>query len=239
MSDSTGGSAASIPGAAGADSIPAAADTGATITGGAGGSDSLAGAASTDVQDTPPAAPAKPAAAAPKPAPAPAKAPAPAPVVTKVTDAPVPTPPAPLTPEQVADARNVAVIEELLTSFKTSLSPRIVTDAMRYAAAGALSNVFTRIVLTPSKDSMDVVWDFFVENADTVLQETVALSGAASLAVDARQRLELAYMLYRKAVKGIDVGDATKVSKNVLTNILKCPKLVAYLSIRSKTVTKK
>lgn len=184
---------------------------------------------STNSAATTSTAPAKAAAAPAKPVQS-----APTPAVKTVAE-PVVAAPA-KTPAQIAESRHVAILEELLAGFKTSLSAKIVTDAMREAAARNLSNVMIRILKDPVNVYMDVVWNFFVANAKGVLQESAALSGVACLPAEERSRMELAYMLFRKAVRGIDVGNAANVNKAVLTNILKCPKLVVYLSTKSKTV---
>ena len=170
-----------------------------------------------------------------KPTPAPVVKPA-APVVTKVAEPIAATTPASPTPEQIAESREVAVVTELLDSYKTSLAPTVVTELMHAGAARALSSVMRRIIQNPMTATMDVVWKFFVDHQATFLQESTALSGISTIPANARSQTELAYVLFRKATKGIDVGDNRNVNKVALVNILKCPKLVAYLSAKSKTV---
>lgn len=210
MSDSNSTVAGAAGSNAGADSITGA----ASVTAGAAGADSVP-AAATATAPTKPASP-----------------------VTKVADK-VEKPaeaPKPKTPQEIADSRQLANVIELLGQYKDLMSIRVGNAATYQKAATAFGNVFVRILDAPTPATLEVVWSFFVANANTFLREGLALSGAEALAKPVRARVELAYTLFRSATKGVNVSDPTKVNQNTTKTVLKSPRLMAFLTAKAATV---
>lgn len=142
------------------------------------------------------------------------------------------------TAQEIANSRQLSVVNELLASYKSYLSIKIATPKTFHSAAVAFNSAFSRVLDNPTPDSLAAMWTFFVDNKNGILKERTALSGVETLPMTARGRLELAYVLFRKAVAGVDVSNSSLVNQNALKTILKSPKTVAYLSAQSKTVKK-
>ena len=161
----------------------------------------------------------------------------PAPVIptSPVVEIPtsVPTPP---TPQEISDARDLSIIEELLTNYKAILSAKVVTAKSFNDAAVYLDNVIDRVLRTQTTAVFDYLWNFFIENASGILTENRALSGVEALSPKTRTRTELVYTLFRKATKGIDASNPANINQGVLTTQVKAPKLIAYLAAKSKTI---
>ena len=199
---------------------------------------------------SPPATPSAPAAATPKTEPE--KPPV---VETKPEAAPaqkeepkVVTPPAPPAPPPQVKSDPVVVatpaapaaspssesviVGELLDSYKTILLTRGATPTMIKTASATFANVMARALRDRGDEVFGVIWKFFVDNKDTVCQESVALQGVDSLDNPTRFKVEIFYTLFRKAVLGVDVTNPKLVSIDLVRSRLNCPPLLTYLQKR-------
>ena len=169
------------------------------------------------------------------PTPAPTPAPTTAPVVEPVsTEAPVVEPaPAPTT-APVSQA--VSILVELLDNYRGYLTRRSGAKADFSDAAKTLGNIVARLLATPTPEVFQVVWDFFVAHKNDVMQEGAALQGIAALDMQTRFRTEIVYTLFRHAVNGVDIGDASKIRPDILQSRLKCAPLVMFLQEQARIV---
>jgi hypothetical protein len=172
--------------------------------------------------------------------------PTPASSVKKVTAEPAATVPVsatsqpatiiPPTAKEVADSRALSVVKELLGEYERIMSATVQTTKSAEAAANNLCGVLIRALDSHTPELLDTVWEFFVKHAEGILVENRALIGFESLAVGIRQRVELAYTLFRKAVKGIDITNAKVINQSTLKNSVKSPGLINYLANKVKSI---
>jgi hypothetical protein len=130
----------------------------------------------------------------------------------------------------------LSIINELLANYKNYLTGPGNARADYTDAAKTLANIVARILQTPTQDVLEAVWAFFVANKDGVLQEGSALRGVTALDAKTRAKTETVYLLFRLAIKGIDVGNAARVRVDMVSATLKSPTLVLFLQAQAKIV---
>lgn len=140
---------------------------------------------------------------------------------------------APAAPQPRAE---VAIVAERLANYKAILMSRGNTEPKLKIAASELASVVRQILADPSDDVLTVVWTFFIENADGVCQDMVALQGTNQLDVQMRFKVDLVYTLFRKAVTGLDVSNPKVVQADLVRSRLNCPGLLLYLQRKARGV---
>jgi hypothetical protein len=123
-------------------------------------------------------------------------------------------------------------ISGLLTEYTNYVSTSPVTITNLQNATSVLSTVFTTIITSPDPNSLMVVWNFFVNNQNGVVGESLALPGIGILSPDVRFKYLLVYSMFRQAANGLMLTSVDLMA----SAILNAPMLIVYLQEQSVTV---
>ena len=104
-----------------------------------------------------------------------------------------------------------------------SVSPIPQDDAQN--AVSVMVDVFNTLILYPTPENLDAVWNFYVAHAEDIVNEGVALLGIGNLSPTDRTKFMLIYTLFRQATAGLMWPEAAVMARLALDS----PIIVEYL----------
>ena len=127
---------------------------------------------------------------------------------------------------------HVSVINLLNTyALDVAITPVDITNFQN--AAIALSTAFDQLIAFPTPRTLNTVWNFFVVNKDTIVQENTALAGIGVMDPSTRFRYVTIYSLFRQATNGLALTSIEAMAAVTLD----CPFLIQFLQAKSVGMT--
>ena len=124
-------------------------------------------------------------------------------------------------------------VAELLAAYADYIAMQPSTPETFQQATTALSGVFDRLTYSPNLDDMTTVWNFFVANQYSIVEEQLVFRGIGVLSPEARFRYTFLYAMFRQSTSALALTSADMMAGVILN----CPLLIQFLQAQTATAS--